>query len=60
MKRSISKTELAAEFGIHRDTLMDWIKANRPLFLKLKKTGYKTYQKVFTPQQVNLIYSYLS
>jgi plasmid maintenance system antidote protein VapI len=37
MKSSLSKTELATEFGIHRDTLMRWIKDNKELSAKLKK-----------------------
>ena len=60
MKSSLSKTELAAEFGIHRDTLMRWIKNNKKLSAKLKEAGYKSSQKVFTPQQLNLVYSYFS
>jgi len=60
MKSSLSKTELASEFGIHRDTLMRWIKNNKELSARLKEAGYKPTQKVFTPQQVNLVYSYFS
>ena len=60
MKSSLSKTELAAEFGIHRDTLMRWINNNKELSSRLKEAGYKPSQKVFTPQQVNLVYSYFS
>ncbi len=60
MKRSLSKAELAAEFGVHRDTLMRWIRKNTELWTKLQGTGYHTSQKVFTPQQTNLIYSYFT
>jgi hypothetical protein len=60
MKRSLSKSELASEFGIHRDTLMRWIKNNPRLFVQLKETGYTPSQKVFTPQQINLIHSFFS
>lgn len=60
MKRSLSKSELASEFGIHRDTLMRWIRNNRELTMRLKESGYTSSQKVFTPQQITLIHSFFS
>ena len=54
----MSKSELAQELGVHRKTLMRWIKKNKMLCAQLKKTGYYTSQKLFTPQQVELIQSY--
>jgi transposase len=60
MGRSMSKSELAAEFGVHRATMMLWIKHNPKLFDQLKKMGYKSTQKLFTPKQIELIQSFFS
>jgi DNA-binding transcriptional MerR regulator len=56
----MSKAELAAEFGVHIDTLMRWIKNNEKLLSQLKKTGYFSRQRIFTPKQVQLIHSKFS
>lgn len=64
-KLFLSKSELALQYlpdlaphsAVNR--FMAWVKFNKALFAALLATGYRTTQKQFTRQQVQLIYDYL-
>ena len=61
----MKKVELAKEYfpdadaGVACDKLRRWINRCTQLLTELAKTGYNTYDKEFTPRQVELIKEYL-
>ncbi len=59
LRKPISKSELANLYGVSRRTLSRWIKQNQALYDNLIFTGYKASQKLFTIEQVKLIFFYL-
>lgn len=63
--RSYSKKELALAYAPELTTggavkrLGVWMRYNPQLWQELQKRGYRTRQKLFTPQQVDVIFQYL-
>ena len=56
---SISKSKLAKMYGWSLVLLRKRINLNPNLRQELRKNFYNPYQKVFTPLQVEIIYTYL-
>lgn len=61
-----SKTELAQAYfpntmnpDTARRNLSRWIKMNPELTTRLQETGYRERQRIFTPLQLNIIFSIL-
>ena len=63
--RPYYKIELAQAYAPHitsgaaLNRLANWIRTNRQLTEELRKTDYRTTQRMFTSKQVALIFEYL-
>lgn len=58
-RKAIGKAALAEKYEVHPTTLMRWINASEKLKDELYELDYEDNQKVFYPQQLELIFKYL-
>ncbi len=55
----MSKSQLAKLYSVSPQTLRNWINRNGHLLKELETLGYFSYDKVFTPRQIETIFSFL-
>ena len=58
MSKVKSRSELAADYGVHRSTIINWIDQNKQCRRELKALGWNRFAQIWKPSEIKVLQKY--